>query len=66
MKKHVLMIQTEPCTWRIESEAGIILKDDIKVSIIYEAEDYVKRYVSSFTDWTYELIPLGDAWKKLN
>jgi hypothetical protein len=60
------MIQTEPCTWKIMTEKGIILKDDIKVSMIYEAEDYVKRYISSFNSWTYELIPLGGTWNKQN
>lgn len=58
-KKHLKMIQSEPCNWYITNDKGTIIQDDIKVGLLLEAEDYIKRYISSFNAWTYELIPLG-------
>ena len=56
--KCVSMIQTSQCNWHIKSPKGHILMDNITVGTVHLAEDYVKRYISSFPDWTFKLIPL--------
>jgi hypothetical protein len=43
--------------WQLESSKGHIIKNDIFLSTRLEAENYVKNYVSSFTNWDYEVIP---------
>lgn len=58
--KVVYMIQTHPCNWIITNSKGIILMEDIKLGLKAEAEAFIKSYVSSFQDWTYELKPLED------
>lgn len=52
----ILMIQEESCRWRLETEKGTVLQDNIMLGLRAEAEDYVKRYVSTYPLWTYELI----------
>lgn len=55
----VLMIQESKNRWRIESEKGIVLQSDIRLGTVFEAEDYIKAYISSFLNWTYIMKPLG-------
>jgi hypothetical protein len=62
-EKCLKMIQNDPCTWQIISSKGHVLKDDIKLGLKAEAEDYIKRFVSSYNDWTYEIITLEETWK---
>lgn len=54
----VKMVQTSNVRWHIESEAGHVIRDDITVSTLAEAEYYVRGYVMSFRNWTYELVPM--------
>jgi hypothetical protein len=56
--KTVKMIQVFKCNWKIENLKGDTLKDNITVGTLYEAEQYVKAYVSSFMNWNYEMVPL--------
>ncbi len=58
MNKCILMIQTSNHRWQIRTPKGILIVDDIHVNSAYEAEEYVKRYVSSYNDWTYEVQPI--------
>lgn len=54
------MRQTFKNKWRIESYKGTIIKKDITLASVTEAEDFIKNYVSSFTPaWGYEIVPLG-------
>lgn len=55
----VNMIQVTPHKWVIKTVDGFVLKDDIVVHSVREAEDYVRSYVSSFTDWGYNIITLN-------
>jgi len=56
----LVMKQQTPCRWQITTEKGIVLKDDIMLGTFLEAEDYVKRYVSSFSNFIYEMKPIAD------
>jgi hypothetical protein len=57
--KKVKMIQRTPHNWRIESASGHIMQDNITAHSQYEAEEYVKRYISSFQGWSYEIVTIG-------
>lgn len=60
MRKHIIMKQIEPCTWVIVSEKGFLLKSDIKIGNLQEALDYINRYISSYDDWTYDILILEE------
>lgn len=60
---NIKMIQESTNRWRIESDTGIVLTDDIILGKL-EAEDYMKRYISSYSTWTYEIIPMGGIYVK--
>jgi hypothetical protein len=53
----VLMVQCFPNRWKITTEDGKVLAEDITVPA-FKAEEYVRAWVSSFHCWTYEVIPL--------
>ena len=53
----VSIVQMTKFRWQLESSKGHIIKNDIFLSTRLEAENYVKNYVSSFTNWDYEVIP---------
>jgi hypothetical protein len=55
----VYMVQTSRNRWKIQSESGSILLDDIILSNEVEAEEYVKGYVSSW-NWDYEMVSLEE------
>jgi hypothetical protein len=52
------MRQTSKYSWEIVSDRGHVLQSGISLGSRYRAEDYVKRYVSSFHGWTYEIMEL--------
>jgi hypothetical protein len=54
----VYMIQTMPHTWCIKSKDGHTIVKSVRIDSIPEAEDYIKKFCSSFSDWSYELRPL--------
>lgn len=56
--KCLKMIQTSKHKWRIESPNGAILVEDLVIDSVKHAHDYVKGYISSFSGWSYELIPI--------
>lgn len=58
------MIQSLQHKWRIESEQGQILQEDLNMGSVDEAENYCRRYVSSFMDWSYEVVPLPPKQEK--
>jgi hypothetical protein len=55
----VYMVQTSRNRWKIQSESGRVLLDDIILSNETEAEEYVKGYVSSW-NWDYKMVPLEE------
>lgn len=52
------MIQIAKANWRIETLTGHIMQKDITCGTVIEAEEYVKKYISSFDGWSYRVIPL--------
>jgi lipocalin len=66
MNKKVKMVQSTPHKWQLLTQNGTLLKADITANDIFEAKEFVVRYISSFSCWDYEIIPLEDenrtAW----
>jgi hypothetical protein len=58
MNKCVLMIQLNNSLWQIKSSKGIVIADDIRINSVYQAEEFVKNYISSFQGWSYEVCPI--------
>lgn len=54
----IKMVQQTPHIWRIETPNGTILQSNVISHSAYEAEEYIKRYISSFPNWDYRLILL--------
>lgn len=55
----VRMVQTSRYNWHIESPDGkVVMKSDLTFHNKSQAEDYIKRYVSSYPNWRYVLVPL--------
>lgn len=54
------MVQRSRSRWEIVSAKGFVMQANIAVSSRLEAEEYVKRYVSSFLNWDYIVSPLKD------
>lgn len=52
------MIQTNNHRWQIKTLKGILILDDIHVDSAYEAEEYIRKYISSYQGWSYEIQPL--------
>lgn len=52
------MVQMMPVDWQIVSQSGAIVVKNIKIATLWEAEDYVRRYISSYHGVTYRMIPL--------
>lgn len=55
----VKMIQRSRHKWYIETEKGFVLAEDINLCNTYEAESYVKNYISSYPNWSYVIIPIA-------
>lgn len=59
MQNKVFMVQLFNHRWQIQTKSGNIIQGYITICTVPEAEEYIKRYVSSFTPaWEYEVIPL--------
>lgn len=52
------MRQTGTYKWEIVSEKDVILQPDISLGSLYQAHDYISRWITSYTGWMYEVIPL--------
>lgn len=56
--KTVIMRQVSSHKWQLETPRGEIMKDQITANNDSEAREFVTRYISSFSDWDYELAPM--------
>ena len=57
----VHMRQVMSNRWQLEAAVGgYVLQNDIVLCSEVEAHDYAKRYISSFSDWIYLIVPLRD------
>lgn len=55
-KKQTLIIKrVTQNRWVIVNQKGDILKGDLTLASLYEAEQYIKSYVSSFINVNYEV-----------
>lgn len=54
----VKMIQHSKHKWCIKTDKGVVLQDEIVISSPFEAELYIKNYISSFQGWTYDIVNL--------
>lgn len=59
------MVQLSKHKWRIETQNGTVIKDDVTVHSISEATEYIKRYISSYNDWDFNILPLKKREKSL-
>ena len=62
--KLVKMIQIHQANWTIQTATGTILKEDITLGLYDEAEEYVRKYITSFSGWSYEMLPLKPKTKE--
>lgn len=52
------MVQTGKHSWAIVAcKSGAVLQSGITAFSVESAEEHIRRYVSSFSDWTYEIKP---------
>lgn len=58
------MIQTSKHKWKLETPSGKVLVDDIVINNAYDAELYVKSFISSFLGWDYEVKPIKKGGNK--
>lgn len=56
----VKMVEVNYGRWEIQTRRGYVIKGEIYVGTKTEAEDYIKRYLSSYLCWNYELIPMKE------
>jgi hypothetical protein len=54
----VRMVQTMQHRWKIETEKGVVMQEDIILQNPTQAQGYVTNYISSFSGWTAEVVPL--------
>lgn len=60
----IKMLQVSQVNWQIVSHKGVILQKDITIGTVAEALEFVRNYASSFSDWTFDVIPLKKDNKK--
>lgn len=58
------MVQLTPHLWQIESEKGHVIAPSITAHSAFEAEQYVKNYITSFQNWDYKMVLKAKVPKK--
>jgi len=58
------MIQISQSDWQVRTETGVLMQKNVTVSSVHDATEFIKRYVSSFMGWEYEVIPMNKEVKK--
>jgi hypothetical protein len=56
----VFMIQVTDYKWQLTHESGNILVDDVFMPGRFMAEEYARAFVSSYQNWTYEMVLLPE------
>lgn len=54
----VKMVQTSKYQWQLLSQKDTIICDNIAFGTVYEAEEWVKKYISSYMTWGYKIVTL--------
>jgi hypothetical protein len=52
----VRMIETSKNRWELQGPKGNTISENIPVNSKIEAEEWVKAYISSYSNWQYEII----------
>lgn len=55
--RYLRMVQHNKNKWYITNANGTVLQDDINVGNEYEAEMFIKAYVSSYSNYRYLVVP---------
>lgn len=58
------IVQQSQVNWQIQTPSGHVLQRDITIASPHEAERFIKGYISSFTNWTYEVVPIKKEVRK--
>jgi hypothetical protein len=56
MNKKVQLIQKNKNRWELVAPKGHTMLDNLQFYSEYEAVNWCKAYVSSFTDWQFEVV----------
>jgi hypothetical protein len=54
--KCVKMVQISNNRWNLMSPKGTIMVEDILLYSPYEASEWAKKYISSWSDWSFKVI----------
>lgn len=54
----LIIKETNKGRWQIENSQGIVIVDDLRLESVYRATEYIRKYVSSYQCYGYEVIPL--------
>lgn len=54
----VKMVQVTPHTWQIVSQKGNVIQNEIIAHSLYEADQFIRKWVTSFLHLDYILVPL--------
>lgn len=61
--KHVRLIQVNKYRWNLLGPKDNVMVEGLQLHTKVDAENWVKAYISSWTDYTYEVILMnGDKW----
>lgn len=55
--RYLRIVQHNKNKWYITNPDGMILQDDINLGSEYEAEMFIKAYVSSYLNYRYLIVP---------
>lgn len=58
MKRLMRIVQETKTRWRVENSKGDVLVSDLMLNSKYQAEIFIKCYVSSYQNYRYEVVPL--------
>lgn len=56
----IIMRQLSRYGWQLVSPKGYVLQTDLYFNTLDKAEEYVKNYISSFLNWSYEIEQLEE------
>lgn len=58
LNNHVRLVETNRNRWDLIGPKGNPIASNIFLYSRIEAEEWVKAYISSFSNWTYEIVKL--------
>lgn len=52
----IKIVQKTKYTWKLVSPTGHIIQDNVSLHDEYRVIEYIKTYISSYDNWTYEVV----------